>query len=520
MFAALALASAGCFTDADGRQPDPDRLYFPTGLVTSPGKTSLYVANSDFDLGFAGGSLQVLDLRRLRDDTRVIVEEIAGGSSPAQACAAAGRANNPDPWLNPGPCDAFAVSPYIQQFAFIGAFTSGVLLVHEPEGNRARLFAPVRGDPSITYFDVEDDRGADDSFTPSFQLDCEQADNSFCSAGHRIGQDPDRNLRGVQLPADPVGIAATPDGRAIVSAHQTQGSASLIINDWNGEPQLTYFLSNLSSGPTETIPLPEPAFVPTAKQRADDGGYTFTYRSGFAVTFRSSAELDLLRYVPDSGAIPPRPFLLRDDIVPISINASAFDSRGIALIDSERRTCEAACPTDDLECLVSCAEQRPAKIYMANRNPASLLIGRLETVVNRQTIDGEDVVTGATESAFFYDSVPLNFGASRVEVGHVIDESGRIVERIFAVCFDSRSVFIFNPELEQVEAVIRTGRGPHDIAFDVDTSDPDSPSHAFMYVGHFIDSYLGVVDLDMRRAQTFGQIFATVGQPTPPQESR
>jgi hypothetical protein len=41
-----------------------------------------------------------------------------------------------------------------------------------------------------------------------------------------------------------------------------------------------------------------------------------------------------------------------------------------------------------------------------------------------------------------------------------------------------------------------------------------------MYVGHFTDSYIGVVDLDMRRPQTFGSMFLTVGKPLPPRESK
>ena len=44
--------------------------------------------------------------------------------------------------------------------------------------------------------------------------------------------------------------------------------------------------------------------------------------------------------------------------------------------------------------------------------------------------------------------------------------------------------------------------------------------HSFLYVGHFTDSYIGVVDLDMRRPETFGSMFATVGAPTPPRESK
>jgi hypothetical protein len=44
--------------------------------------------------------------------------------------------------------------------------------------------------------------------------------------------------------------------------------------------------------------------------------------------------------------------------------------------------------------------------------------------------------------------------------------------------------------------------------------------HAFLYVGHFTDSYLGVVDLDMSHPETFGTLFASIGIPIPPLESR
>lgn len=518
---AVSLFSTGCYTDADGRQPDPNRLYFPTGLVASPGRTTLYVANSDFDLGFSGGSLQVMDLRRMREDTRVIVDTIAEGGDTSAACRAAGRGDNPDPWLNPGPCDAFRAEPYIENVAFIGAFASGLLLLNEPDGDAARLFVPVRGEPSITYFDVEDDRGADAAFSPSFALACEKSGDGFCGDAHRLGRDPDRTLRGLQLPADPVGIAATADGEAIVTAHQTQGSASLVINDWDARPELAFFLSGLSAGPTEIAGVPQPAFTRLAEEAADAGGYSFTYRPGFAVTFRSSPELDLLRFVPDAGAVPPRPFIVRDEAIAITTNASAFDSRGIALVASEREACEAACPSqaDALACTVACAEDIPIKLYMANRNPASLLVGRLETIVNRSVVDGEEVITSASETAFFYDSVPLNFGPSRLEVGHVVNQAGQLEERVFAVCFDSRTVFVFHPFAQRTEAVIRTGRGPHDVAFDTGI-DEDGEAYAFLHVGHFTDSYIGIVDLDMRHALTFAQIFANVGQPTPPQESR
>jgi len=520
---ASAVTLMGCFTSGDGREPQGDRLYFPTGLVVSPGGHTLYVANSDFDLQFSGGSVQALDLAAIRRDTRVIVDTIAqaaaaGAANPAsEACSAAGRTINTNPWLEPGPCAPFVLAPYVKRFAFIGAFASGLLLAHDPDGGNARLFVPVRGDPSITYFDVDDDRGADST---SFELECMVDSASFCNPQHRVGQDPDRNLRGVQLPPDPVGIASTNDGVAIVSAHQSQGAASLMINDWAARPELSYFAGNLPAGPTEVVAIPEPGFVAVAEQQAADAGRSFDYRRGFAVTFQAQNEVDLLRYHPDDGAVPPRPFITRASVHPITAAASGFDSRGLTIVDAERRTCEATCGSvvDELSCLVACAEEVPLRVYMANRQPASLFIGQMQSIVQRVTTGGEQVVSSATEDLFFYDSVPLSFGPSRVEVGKIINQAGETEDRVFAVAFDTRSIFMFNPTEHRIEAVIRTGRGPHDIAFDTGVDDNGEP-FSFLHVGHFTDSYIGVVDLDRRRPLTYSQMFATVGVPVPPTES-
>ena len=506
----------GCFTGADGRQPQADRLYYPTGLRVSPGLSTLYVANSNFDLQYAGGSVQALNLARIRDDVRPIVEVLAADGSRAEACAAAGRSGNPDPWLNPGPCSHFAAKTYIESFAFIGAFASGLLLTHEPDGPGARLFVPVRGDPSITYFEVEDDRGAGDGFSPSFRLDCLKGGDEYCGAGHRVGQDPNHSLRGIQLPPDPYGIAASGDGAAIVSAHQTQAAASLVYNDWAGAPELAYFISDLAAGPTDVAAIPEPAMAAAAREAATAAGGSFDYRPGFALTFLGAAEVDVLRYVTDEGAVPPRPFLTRAGAVPVSTNASAYDSRGIAIRDTHRRACESTCgPSPSLDCLVSCAEQTPLQVFVANREPAALLVGTMEMVVN---YDDSGSPSSAIDVLTFHDSVPLNFGASRVRIGPVVNRDGDLEDRVFITCFDSRSVFVFDPDAHRVETVVRTGRGPQDVSFDVGV-DGTGEAFAFMHVAHFTDSYIGVVDLDMRRPLTYGQMFASIGEPTPPKES-
>ena len=53
------IGTAGCFKPDDGREPPLDRIYFPTGIALSPDGNRLYLANSDWDLQFNAGSVQV-----------------------------------------------------------------------------------------------------------------------------------------------------------------------------------------------------------------------------------------------------------------------------------------------------------------------------------------------------------------------------------------------------------------------------------------------------------------------------
>ena len=45
---ALTASVGGCLVGASGIVPPTTKLYFPTAMVVSPGRSTLYVANSDF----------------------------------------------------------------------------------------------------------------------------------------------------------------------------------------------------------------------------------------------------------------------------------------------------------------------------------------------------------------------------------------------------------------------------------------------------------------------------------------
>src|SRR5437868_6814455 len=85
--AAAVLSQAHCFYSDQGLSPPHQSFYFPTGLAVSPGRNALYVANSDFDLQFNGGTVQVLDLRRMRATIDSMLAGIRCSEGASGACA-------------------------------------------------------------------------------------------------------------------------------------------------------------------------------------------------------------------------------------------------------------------------------------------------------------------------------------------------------------------------------------------------------------------------------------------------
>ncbi|WP_437602934.1 hypothetical protein WMF28_15000 [Sorangium sp. So ce590] len=566
------LGVAGCFVDSEGLPPPAEGFYFPTGLATSPGGRVLYVANSDFDLRYNGGTVQALDLQRLRKRALALqgaltpreAGEGAGGAVSA-ACQAVGLSTNPAPLLHPGPCAPLDLSALegdeevVRGSAVLGAFASNVLLVHRPlvgeladsaaDAPLARLFVPVRGDPSVTFFDLADDRlDAPDAQRCSgdscFRLDCgAAAAGGRCGRDHRIGEDPGQGLIRRKLPLEPLGIAAGPDGTSVVVSHQTEDIVSVIANPWEQgkRPQLAAVLPDLALGPTELAAVPRPRLiteVKAAKQEID-------YQPAFALTFIAAPQLDLIRYQEPLEGAPA--LLYQSTTTPITALTSGTDNRGIAVDARERQACEVGCGACEGDCgeveererhyacLAQCAAI-PLQVFVAHRFPNSLLIGEVTTtLVENDAADPakpETTWAAAYETLSIRDAVSLAAYPSRVEVGEVIGADSERHRRIFAIAFDSGRVFSYDPEARGFDPVISTGRGPQALAFDTGHTCGDEKErcdcapgsdgcepYSLMYIAHFTDSYLGVVDLDMRK-NTSGTMILTVGTPVPPRESQ
>lgn len=537
LFGGVGLASfGGCFTGSDGLVPPARDLYFPTALAVSPGRTTLYVANSDFDLQYSGGTIQALNLATagdqpgLRELAEKVAQKVADGAAPAEVCGAIGAKPNTVPSLYPGPCDAIDATPFVRAFAGVGAFSSGMTLVPRQGEAGLRLFLSVRGDPSVTYFDVVDDRDPAAIVSPcesDFCLACgADGDDQRCSDRNRIGENIFTSQRGLLMPTEPTGVASAvhASGDAIVMPHQTSATASLVINHWpaNGDtapfsatPSLEFLLEKLPEAPTGIVAIPAPAVAAVAN---------VPYQPGFVISHRATPSLSVLRYVDDSGAAPPRPFLVRSEDIAVTLSNDGSDSRGLAFDTTARDACEAAC-ADALcpdggdscafdvgyrDCLLACAEE-PIGFYVASRSPAALLSG---TLAVEPVYEGQKL-TGLREKISLDESITLPLGPSMVAVGRVVGAGGSLEPRVFAVSFDARFITVYDPELRRIESTMRTGRGPVGIAFDTDPVAGTS----YMYVSQFTDSYLSVVDLDSRRL-SYATPIVSVGPPLAPREEQ
>jgi hypothetical protein len=537
----LAAMSAGlvaCYSIGKGISPPLDQVYFPVGLAVSTERERLYVVSSDFDLQYNAGTLLSLDLQRIRQLTPQSCSSDADcpssqycdqpsgaadtsehsywcvdrdGAFAHKPCGALGERTPSDRVTVPGRCQAVDVGhpqggggSLVRDAVVIGAFATNVIVRQYPgsQTNVERLFVPVRGEASLNWLDV----------TADGKFDCGQDSAAVCDQRHRAGKDPTDNSRALRLPAEPFAVAATADAQAIVMTHQTQGAISLLVNDWTEGPHLQFVYSGLPSMPIAVAAMPQPAIV-------QQGGYSLA--PGFLVSYENAARVDLFRYSSDSVSAPARPYLQLSDSAAVTANASDYDVRGIAVDDAKRASCEAACRVDYTncqgncqasyqDCLFTCANV-PLAIYASSRSPASLLLAH--TGPNTALAPNFDLPV-------FFDAVPLTAGPSRVAVASIINEMGQTETRVFVVCFDSRRVAIFDPVRRAIDKWVTTGRGPYAMAFDVQPPSNSDYGHALAYVGHFTDSYIGVVDLDRRHPQSYGNIILSIGPATAPRTSK
>ena len=575
----VGVAIYACYPAAGaGVDPPTYSFYYPVGLAVSRGGTVMYAVNSDFDLQWNGGTIQSLDLHLIRRHTVMAIKDPTDPNLPlAQPPDPNACPNGPpvittlnDGGVQPGWACAppTIASYYMRDSAAIGAFATDLQLSIAPNPSvpgTSRLFTPVRGDASLSWADIIDDNAAmtpsptdtADTYRP-FALDCGLRDaHRRCDSLHRVGNDITQpgDTRQLTMPGEPFGMAQAYDNASIVISHQTSTNSTLFTpftpeTDISTMPPAIQFVaSNVPNGGigVAAIPHTTDAFAECFPDPNAPACLAVFPRPAFLQTSRTAAQVALLRFYSDQGDIfeggdaqpaysnPYRPFLQNEATFTLNVNAGTTDfARGIAIDPSPRIRCKAGItvpPTDPT--YASQAEmcgQLPARVFIASRGPASLIVGEVgEPITQDGTYDADFVV--------FTDSVPLPPGPSAVHIAPVIDNLGNYALRVFIVCFDSNEIIDYDPDQKIIEAVINVGIGPFALTFDpfdytaaalgqpvgIDPRDADLglKTYRFGYVGSFTQSYMQVIDLDNSTSDksTWATVVYNVGVPTSPKGS-
>lgn len=561
----LTLGVVDCYSQGDGSGPPLDRFYFPVGLRVSAGGNVLYAVNSDFDLQYNGGTVQSYDLAEIREhavfvignpnDPRVpVLRRAADSADRANPCPGTPPVYKDDGSWGRQPLGETCAPPvdsrfYVRDVAVVGAFATDLVLSPPGESSRRedRLFAPIRGNASLTWATVErDDLGpstarrkaraeeaADLSYAP-FRLKCGQPSSGRCDRAHQVGTDAAENSRGLTMPGEPFGVALSEDGESLVITHQNDPKTSLFSTGLSRSsanvqaPALEFVLENVPLGGVGVAAVPH------------DPDLGMSINPAFLETSRAAAEVELLRRYPDQvgglkeldvgvGSSLRRPFLAREAAFPITASASGFDSRGIAIDPTPRLACKAR-GADRATCA-----RKAARLFIANRSPAALLVGEVGGTPDNGAAYDPDRVT-------IHTSIPVSAGPSRVYLAPIVDRDGAYALRVFVVCFDSATIFVYDPDAQVVENVIRVGAGPFAMAFDpfdmndvarraqvpMDRADLALKRYRFAYVASFTESFVQLLDLDNARADvgtgkadrsTFERVVFSLGAPTEPKGS-
>lgn len=573
----------------------------PAPSLDLPGPRYLYVANGNNDRSYNAGSLVAIDLRAFwrawydphRDDPAqagCLAARARAAEDPSQveaartACAARDpRRGGVDPYCHhvttfdgdgyrcvqppgstivrsaatdpePEPCRRLPLAPQVAE-CDEGAFIAGVVHVGDfattlaatEEEQGLRLWLPVRGDPSITYVDVNeafiaaaDDPGRDEAlrFFACGQGD-DPADPEACGDAHKLDElrgDPEEPIdrepfnvevwRREPLSDDP----AARGQRLAFVAHSAGSELSLIDLDGvpgNDAPTIVdlaavyqtpggstggYGLAvrpcfEAGAGPLGALD-PEPN-VPVITQGCTRPlVYTSFRYAGQLASFTASG-LDLPASTPgregcNVDGVYAGPYcatpeeLERGEPCAVVCDAQVRATRRIqtSLIDPFSPSAGSVPVLGSM----AFADPRGDQLLVLQTNPGALL--SLDTSLGDA---GEPVdVPSAPPVEICAEPSSMKIYTERAEVdadGPEGPEPPRAVPtQRYAVisCFRAAMVYVVDLEALRVVDAVVVGTGPHDIAID--------EAREVAYVINNLESSVSVIDLSRRRATRFQEL--------------
>ena len=477
------LVASGCSLSVNdpGTDPLPAQFYFPSGIAIDPSQPLLYVSGANADLRYAGGIVQVVDLARF--DRALADYRAQKPSADTGLCA-------PDP-IDPNviACDE---TPFVfgNQTVKVGNFAGDIRVLTTGAATR-RLFVGVRGDPSITWIDVDASNASapvldcfDDLAAARAQPNQPPAcDGSHlvrsvlvtersCPQGSLAGQCP--SMIGI-LPPEPFGMAldvgAYADGTAyqhLLVSHLGSGQVSLIDRLDTPNPTVEY--------------VSAPFFT------SDATGH----RGAFALAPQHPGQGLSLWYLTSN--VNPQIATFRVAQANAIVPSQTFSLSGVFQVGNDVR--DVAFQPDG------------ARAFFTENNPPSVFV--VDTRPNATSADFPanqivDVLDVCQEPSHM---LPLTF-----QLPGAPGEPPLVQNRLYVVCFVANQVMVVDADTPQVLDTILLGRGPNDIVFD--ERDGFTPRRR-LYVSDFADWTISMIDLDPG-SPTENRVVARIGLPVPPQ---
>lgn len=544
MFTTLVAGVLGGCTDPNtGIDPPVGNLFFPEGLLldprTPPGEAArfLFVSNGNNDLNFNGGSVSVIDLEAFFDAWTTEGPPDAEGNPtrtyvPYPYCEGPGQRCVLDvgaPTTDDFPCRRLGLlpqvvecdeGPFVVDGVRLGDFATHIAASNEPSGT-PRLWIPVRGDPSITYVDVEGGwPGAPDLECGQSRGDGEALDESRCSDDFRLTHlRNDRTLP--ELPREPfnVHVSESADYRYAFIAHSA--GRALTVIDLDGLQG--------TAGKPAIVDISE-IFEP-AGSGVRTGGFGLATRPCGACGVEGEEDVPGFNE-PAVTRGCTRPLVygsMRYQLLATSFTASGIEPEDLPAGATERDGCEDAagnylgpfCASPEQvgdECAIICEPQV--------RNAVRFPVGGVDPQSTLNTEALGDVKFGDACGDELY-VLQTNPGAllrldTSLEAGEPLDiPAGRPIEvcdqpsrfqiweeegLAFVACFQAAYVYVVDLRAEQVVDTVITGTGPHDLVFD--------EVRGMLYVANLLEGSVSVIDVGLDRPTRFKEI-ARIGLQEP-----
>lgn len=502
----------GCTASGADIEPARDQLAYPTGIKVSPDGKVLFVANANSELRFDSGSLNVVDLGRVQgviDPWLAYLAKPGGMDCPTFAHGLPANHAPPSGGSNLScDCDSDNLDTLVCDEAYfinqdagvrVGNFATDLSVQDFSAGatTQLRVFAPTRGDPSITWADFD-----------GTTLHCVAGSDPYplCDDAHRLtslNNDPDLavlpdepyavfadvvhpvNAMGEPLSLDHV--TAPTHGFAMVT-HLASGAVTLIDAPADStQVQITDILSGVFGDPSTatrgaTSVVGRPMQIPPrpTSPGPGDGVPELAPETLYVAsdTDNRVQQFTIGMRAGTAGYLQPGSFFVLGAVGTAA--GSAIDSRGLHFSADGNR------------------------LYLVNRTPPSLQV--------YDTSIGPD---GTPNNTLLGSSDLCREGSASAVAGTGTDE------RVYVTCFDTGEVYVVNPfGQSQVEDIITTGRGPY--AADVfppvvPTFLPPAmppPSPKYLFVSNFLEDTIAVIDIDPVSA-TRNRVVLRIGTPRP-----